>query len=143
MDGLQFLDKFILYADVITAVRGLASESCENHEYDRALWEVVARMFPLTGDTASDAETHRLYRSGFSMRDPLFHAEYLVNTLIPDSIECGHVGHANDHAVTVCHLAEAQMQCGKETADRKARWHTVQMTAYGQYMRCGHEGVGA
>lgn len=48
----------ITYADAIREARELRSERGDNPEYDRALRELLARLFPITGDTEADADVH-------------------------------------------------------------------------------------
>lgn len=49
--GLQSVTR----QEMIAAACGLASDDGENPEYDRALAELIARCFPVTGDTDTDA----------------------------------------------------------------------------------------
>lgn len=59
--------------------------------------------------------------------DPLAHAEYLVDTLIPDSIEAGQTGHAQDHATTAYWLASSCLLHGGQAYED--RWTAVQTKA--------------
>lgn len=46
----------VTYEQAIEEARGLCSENYKYTEYDRALCELIARMFPDTGDTQIDGD---------------------------------------------------------------------------------------
>jgi hypothetical protein len=55
--------------------------------------------------------------------DAMAHCNYLLGTLIPDCIESGSMGHAQDHALTVYFLALACLCIPEQT--KHTEWSVI------------------